>query len=146
MSETGDRAYLMTTTDSGTPVRLLAVERQPQEECLTLTPHELAWLNEFRKRLRDRYPESVRDILVHDLRTRGIADADLWMHVLVLTGDEHPLDCDEIDSIAYDVSLIDHSHPRVNSVPESVWAEMQAGQRPMRYSYRNIGEGSISVW
>ena len=51
------RAYEITTTDSGVPVRLLPTERQPREDFLTLTPHELAWLNQS--------PTSVTDIIVH---------------------------------------------------------------------------------
>ena len=140
-----DRDYEMTTTDSGVPVRLLPTERQPKEDCLTLTPHELAWLNEFRKRLLDQFPTSVRDIIVHGYRVRGLADEDLWMEVFVLTNEEHPRNCDQIDEIAYDVSLIDHHHPRVRTLPQSTWSEITEKRSRFWSSYREVLEEGISV-
>ena len=107
---TADRAYEMSTTDSGVPVRLLPMRRQPKEDCLTLTPDELASLNEFRKRMLLQFPTSVKDIIVHGFRVRGIADEDLFMDVLVLTNDEHPEDCQKITEIALDVSSVYFSY------------------------------------
>ena len=138
-----DRAYEMTTTDSGVPVRLLPTERQPKEDCLTLTPHELAWLNEFRKRLLEQFPESVKDIIVHGYQVRGMADEDLWMDVLVIINDENPEDDEKIREVALDVSELNYSYQRVNTMPQSKSTDEE---RPkIRPYWRQALEEGISV-
>lgn len=140
---TADQAYEMTTTDSGTPVRLLSTERQPKQNCLTLTPKELEWLNEFRKRILTQFPTTVEDIIVHGYRVRGMADEDLWMDVLVVVKDEHPEDREEIKEIALDVSLVNHSYQRVDTMPQS--QRTVEGRLKMRPYWQLALEEGISV-
>ena len=114
-----DQAYEMTTTDSGVPVRLVPAQRQPKEECLTLTPQELAWLNEFRQRLLDQFPESVNDIIVHGFRARGLADEDLDLNALVVSSDEQPADSTTIHQSAFAISLETGAYPVVMTALQS---------------------------
>ena len=139
---TTDRAHEMTTTDSGVPVRLLPTERRPKEDCLTLTTHELAWLNEFRKRILLQFPTSVADIIVYGFRTRGLADEDLDMDIMVITSDEHAEDGEKIFDLGYDVSLETGAYPAMRTKTQSEWDE---GKRKRNFYRRQEIEEGISV-
>ena len=132
----------MSTTASGVPVRVVPNGWRPKEDCLTLAEDELAWLDQFRARLLEEFADLVEDVIVYGYRTRGLADLDLRMDVLMVVTEKDTETEEQIRYLAYDLMLGTDASPIIGVLTKAEWAERK---RSGGSFYMEAINGGISV-
>jgi predicted nucleotidyltransferase len=129
-------------TASGVPVQIVSREPPPWPP-LTLTAEELAWLDEYRRQLLERFPGQIEDIVVYGSRARGIADAELEYNVLVIISKGDRKTQEAIGDLGYDVDIDGFFvAPAVVVYTGEEWAQRKRNDSPV---YRRVGREGISV-
>lgn len=130
-------------TNSGVPANVIPPESTPPWPPLTLTTTELAWLEEYRRQLKERFAEQIEDIIVYGSHARGISDLDVDFNILVIVDEGDGETQEEISDLAYDIDLNGFFvAPSVRSRTSAEWAQ---GKLAGDSLYRRVVSEGISV-
>ena len=137
------RNSTLVITNSGVPANVIPPDPTPPWPPLTLTTTELAWLEEYRRELKERFRERIEDIIVYGSHARGISDLDVDFNILVIVdgGDSETLEA--VDNLAYEIDLDGFFvAPSIRSYTSEEWAERNLATGPL---YRRVVREGISV-
>lgn len=130
-------------TNSGVPANVIPPEPTPPWPPLTLTATELAWLEEYRRQLKERFRERIEDIIVYGSHARGISDLDVDFNILVIVDGGDGETQGVISDLAYDVDSNGFFvAPSVRSRTSAEWAQ---GKLASDSLYRRVVSEGISV-
>ena len=130
-------------TNSGVPANVVPPEPMPPSPRLSLTADELGWLEEYRRQLKERFPERIEDIIVYGSHAQGIAGLDVDFDVLVIVDGEDREIQEAVSDLAYEVDLDGFFvAPSVKSCTSSEWAERKRATDSL---YRRVVHEGISV-
>ena len=82
----GGKRHLDTTavaTISGAG-RIVPREQEPEQQPLSLTAGERAWLDEYKRQLHERFPGLIESIVVYGINSNRAANADVDLNTLVI--------------------------------------------------------------
>ena len=130
-------------TNSGVPANVVPPEPMPSSPRLSLTADELGWLEEYRRQLKERFPERIEDIIVYGSHARGISGLDVDFNILVIVDEEDGETQEEIGDLAYDIDLNSFFvAPSIRSCTSEEWAENKISTSSL---YRRVVREGISV-
>ncbi len=136
-------ATAVVITNSGVPANVVPPEPTPPSPHLSLTAAELGWLEEYRRQLKERFPERIEDIIVYGSHTRGISGLDVDFNILVIVDEEDQETLESIDNLAYDIDLDGFFvAPSIRSCTSEEWAESKFSTSSL---YRRVVSEGISV-
>ena len=143
----GGKARLAATTvvitNSGVPANVVPPDPAPPYPRLTLTADELAWLEEFRRQLKERFPERIEDIIVYGSHANGISGLEVDFNVLVILewGDRETQEA--VGDLAYDIDLDGFFvAPSIRVYTKAEWVERKGNHDLI---YRTASNEGVSV-
>ena len=109
---------------------------------LTLHPEEQTWLDEYRKVLNERHPDTVLRMVIYGSKARGDAreDSDLDILLVVRNGTDHlklPL-----REIGYELAVMSDTVPSILAYTQEEWDD----RKRRGYSFqRSVERDGVSV-
>ena len=130
--------------DSDVPVRIVPGEDERPESSLALTSEEADWLEEYCKRLRERFADDIEQVIVYGFRAKGIVHEDLSLDTLVVISERNGVTADEVSDIGYRLDVSKYFvAPSIIAVTSSRWATIKRENNPFYWSAMNEGVSII---
>lgn len=130
--------------DNDVPVRIVPGEDERPESSLALTSEEADWLEEYCKRLRERFADDIEQVIVYGFRAKGIVHEDLSLDTLVVISERNGVTADEVSDIGYRLDVSKYFvAPSIIAVTSSRWATIKRENNPFYWSAMNEGVSII---
>lgn len=107
---------------------------------LQLKPDEQAWLDDYRRELRQNYPGAVADLVVFDAQESDLFIPDYTVNVVVILKEGNRQTIKAVDSLGYSLSALSDAIPFIWVYTKAEW---RLRQRKSLLPYK--GEG-VTVW
>lgn len=106
---------------------------------LTLEPAEQAWLDEYRRALRERHPGVVARLAIYGSKARGDAHADSDLDVLLVVNDGAGHLKRPLRLLGYDLAAEGWAVPSIMAFTQTEWARLKNVRSPYRQSIERDG-------
>ncbi len=109
---------------------------------LTLEPAEQAWLDEYRRTLRERHPGVVTRMLIYGSKARGDAREDSDLDVLLVVNDDAGALKTPLREIGYDLAVDSWAVPSILAYTQQEWDDRKRRGFPFQ---RAVERDGVSV-
>ena len=130
----GGKRHLGTTavaTISGTG-RIVPREQEPEQQPLSLTADERAWLDEYKRQLHERFPGLIESIVVYGINSNRAAYAEVDLNTLVIIKEGDRKTEDAVSQLGHIIDMTGFFvAPSILVYTASDWEERKRSDSPI---------------
>ena len=106
---------------------------------LHLTSDESAWLDAYRRSLRQRHPGSVARMIVYGSKARGDAHADSDVDVLIIVRNDAAYLKRVLRGVGYELAATSDAVPSILAYTQAEWRDRKARGYPFQLAVERDG-------